>query len=191
MELEKIAEQFYYENIKKNININFSFKEDIFACRVFKALSYSIWSDTIMDEEQKKDYLNDYNLNNLAQMLTELIKALREFKVDIPVFPRDLTSVPSHWIFYNQKIRHKDEDDEMLTVFKTVKIFASGDIKIGVQEGQKKEDGDFLLELYEESSYEDDKCYVLLSFKETINLSNNKTDKHIFLDYYLGNENFE
>lgn len=191
MELEKIAEKFYYEDIKNNINVDFSSEEDAFACKVFKALSYSIWSDNIMSDEQKKEYLDDYNLKNLVKMLTELIKTLREFKVDRPIFPRDLTSVPSHWIFYNQKIKHKNQDNEMLTIFKTVKIFASGNIKIGVQEGRKEENGDCLLELYEESVYEEDKCYVLLSFKETTNLSNNKTDTHIFLDYYLGNEKFE
>lgn len=191
MELEKIAESFYDESIKKNMPLDYSNKEHIFACRVFKSISYSIWSDKIMTVEQKKEYLDEYNIENLINMLTELIKAVREYNINQPIIPRDLTSVPSHWIFYNQKIKHTNQNDEMLTIFNTIKIFSSGELKIGIQEGTKKENGDSILEFYEESFYEQDKCYVLLSFKETTNLSTNQKDQHIFLDYYLGNESFE
>lgn len=191
MELEKIAESFYDETIKKNMPLDYSIEEHVFARRVFKAISYSIWSDKIMTLEQKKEYLDGYNIKNLTSMLIELIKVVREHNINQPIIPRDLTSVPSHWIFYNQKIKHKNQDNEMLTIFKTIRIFSSGELKIGIQEGIKKENGDSILEFYEESLYEQDKCYVLLSFKETINLSTNQKDKHIFLDYYLGNESFE
>lgn len=191
MELEKIAESFYDESIKKNMPLDYSLEEHIFACRVFKAISYNIWSNRIITLEQKKEYLDDYNIKNLTGMLTELIKKVREYNIKQPIIPRDLTSVPSEWIFYNQKIKHMNQNEEMLTVFKTINIFSSGELKVGFQEGFKKDNGDSVLEFFEESIYEQDKCYMLLSFKETTNLSTNYKEKHIFLDYYLGNESFK
>lgn len=191
MELEKIAESFYNDSIKKNMTSEYSLEEHMFMCRVFKSISYSVWSDKIMTLEQKKEYFDGYNMENLISMLTGLIAKIREYNINQAIIPRDLTSVPSHWIFYNQEIKHTNQDDEMLTIFKTIEVFSGGKLHVGTQKGIKKENGDSVLEFYEESIYEDDRCYVLLSFKETTNLTTNQTEKHVFLDYYLGNISFE
>ena len=191
MELERIAESFYNDSIKKNMTSEYSLEEHMFMCRVFKSISYSVWSDKIMTLEQKKEYFDGYNMENLISMLTGLTAKIREYNINQAIIPRDLTSVPSHWIFYNQEIKHMNQDDEMLTIFKTIEVFSGGKLNIGTQKGIKKENGDSVLEFYEESTYEDDRCYVLLSFKETTNLITNQIEKHVFLDYYLGNISFE
>lgn len=191
MRLDYIAENFYNTSIKKYMPKCYSSNEHDFASRIFKSVSYTIWSDNMMSLEQKLEYLNGYNKSNIIEMLIEVIEVIKTYNIKKAIMPRDLTSVPSDWIFYNQKIKHLNNGREMLTLFKTIKVFSSGKLKVGFQSGIKNEIGESILEDYDKSVFDKDKCYVMLSFKETTDLSTNKTEEHIFLDYYLGNDSFE
>lgn len=189
--MERICENFYTKNIKKLMPSEYSQNEHSLASKIFKSISYNVWSDKIMTAEQKIEYLDEYNKSNLKQMLIEAIETIKTYNIKKPLLSRDLTSVPTEWLFYNQKIQLKDGDNDIIKTFKTIKIFSTGKLKMGFQNGIIKENGEVILDSFDKAIFEDDKCYVMLSFIETNNLSTKENEEHVFLDYFLGNISFE
>lgn len=189
--MERICENFYKKNIKKLMPSEYSQKEHSLASKIFKSISYNVWSDKMMTDEQKIEYLDEYNKSNLKQMLIEAIETIKTYNIKKLPLSRDLTSVPTDWLFYNQKIQLKDGNDDIIKTFKTIKIFSTGKLKMGFQNGRIKENGDVILDSFDKAMFEEDKCYVMLSFVETNNLSTKENEEHVFLDYFLGNISFE
>lgn len=190
MNQELIVENFYNDYLKKEIDLNLSSEENALALKAIKSISYTIWCDNMITKEVLEEFLYSYNKENLITMLTNLIKIVRQEKLSKHILPRDFTSLSKNFFFYNQEIDHFGDDCELKTCFKNINVFSSGDFKIGTQKGSIDKDGVVDLYLNEESTYDEEKCYVMLSIKETFNLTNNSKTKHIFLDYYLGNNDF-
>lgn len=188
--MEKMIENFYKDRIKKIMPLEYSSKEHDFASRIFKSISVTIWENKNMTNEEKLEYLKEYNLLNLKEMLIETVETIKSYKIDKPILLRDLTSLPTDWLFYNQKIHSKKDNSNVVSTFKTIKIFSTGKLKLGFQNGTIRENGDAILNSSDKAMFEEDKCYVMLSFKESKNLESNEHKENIFLDYYLGNINF-
>lgn len=191
IEMEQFIEQYYNDSIKSIMPKFISEKECIFAFKVYKAITYTVWTDNMMTKEQKMKCLEGYNKKNVVDMLIKTVETVSKHNVmDEIIMPRDLTSVPSDWIFYNQKIRHNNNGEEFLTIFTNEVVFKTGELAIGFQSGLKDENGEVILDEYSESIYERSKCYAMLSFVKSTNLKTSEVSNHIFLDYYLGNEMF-
>ena len=191
MNQEMVVEQFYNQHLKDEISSRLTEKESNLALKLVKAISYTMWNNKNMSKEVLEEFLYGYNKDNLINMIKNAIKIVKEYDIfDKPIFTRDFTDVPKHFIFYNQEIEHYDNGDKLKTIFKNEKVFSTKDVKIGVQVGTVNKDGAVDLWHYEESTFDEKGCYVMLSFKETVNLETNTKSENIFLDYYLGNIDF-
>lgn len=191
MNQEMIVENFYNTNIRDDIDLDLTKKENELALKVFKSISYTIWCDNTISKECLEEFLYGYNKDNVVKMLTNLIKIIRDFNIDKPIFMRDFTDIPKHFIFYNQEIEHKEGNNKLKTIFKNIEVFSTKDVVIGTQIGSINEQGCIDLSHFKESTYDEDGCYLMLSFKETRNTETNTIVENIFLDYYLGNNDFE
>lgn len=187
--MDKIVQDYYRKEIIKLFPAKLNESENKLGFKIFKSMSYSIWSDSVMDDNLKREYLDDYNKSNLIKIILNTIKFIKDNNIDNTIIMRDLTSVPTDWLFYNQKIKHKnDVNDDMITIFKTNDMLSTGDLKIGTQEGVLTENGEIEFSKFEKAVIDDEKCYAMLSLKETKNLSTNEITKNVFFDYYLGND---
>lgn len=191
MSQEMVVENFYNVNIKDKIDLELTEKENELALKVFKSISYTIWCDNMMSKEVLEEFLYGYNRDNLLKMLTNLINTVRELNIDKPIFMRDFSDIPKHFIFYNQEIEHREGDNKLKTIFRNIEIFSTKDVTIGAQVGTINEQGAVELSHFEESIYDEEGCYIMLSFKETTNMETNTSVENIFLDYYLGNNDLE
>ena len=190
MNQEIVVEQFYNEHLRDKISTTLTQKENNLALKLIKAISYTVWCDNNISKEALEEFLHGYNKDNLIKMLKNAINVVNEYSIEKPIFTRDFTDVPKHFIFYNQEIEHYDNGDKLKTFFENVKIFSSRDVKIGLHVGTVNKEGAVDLFHYEESKMDEEGCYVMLSFKKTLNLTKNTETEHVFLDYYLGNNEF-
>lgn len=185
--MEIICREFYNNNLKEGLE--FSDNENLIAYEILKSLTQNIWSDKIMSNEQKLEYFNGYNIDNLRNILCSIIEFYRLNKIDKYIPMRDLTLLPSTWLFINQHIKSTMEANKnIIKIFKTQPIFSTGNFKLGYQEGFINSKGTPEITSMKASEFEIDKTYILISTLETID--EKSTKKNIFIDYYLGNISF-
>lgn len=187
--MEKLCYDYYKNNIEKSIPKDYSNEEKEMAFSIFKSISFSVWSDNELSDEIKVQYLEALSKKNIYNLLVDSIESIKKHNIKEPILMRDLSSLPHEWLFHNQKVYIPLENVEK--IFKTTKIFSTGDIKIGFQEGVINEDGKVKVNLEEKAVFDEDKCYFMLSFLETRDLTNGNVKENIFFDYFLGNESIE
>ena len=95
-----------------------------------------------MNTEQKMEYFDGYNKNNLVKILCSIINFYRLNNITNYIPMRDITLLPSSWLFINQEIEAKDtQGNPILKKFNTTPIFNTGDFKIGTQKGKINSQG--------------------------------------------------
>lgn len=189
--MENICINFYEQNIRKLMPLEYTNKDHEICIKIFKSITHNIWSDKIMNDEQKLEYFDEYNKDNIREMLMDSVQCLKTLNTTESISMRDLTLLPTSWLFYNQEIKVNDGVNDIVKTFETSKIFSTGKLEIGFQNGRIKECGEVEIDSMKNPIFEEDKCYVMLSFVKSNNLTTNEKKEDIFIDYFLGNISFE
>lgn len=179
---------FYKKNIVSLLPSQYTEKEYNIGYRVLNAITFQITNNKDLTLNHKKEKLNQIDKTNLKELIIETVEVLKSYKLTTtPIRFRDFATVPVEQMFYNYKIKDDNEDGVFLNTFKNIKIFSTGKLKFGFQEGNRDRNGMYSLSSFEETIMDRNKCYFVLSFMDRIDVNNKTNESRVFLDCYMGN----
>jgi hypothetical protein len=183
-----IEDIFYNRNIKTILPNHYSKSDVTLAKRLYKCATSRIYNNVLTPINTKEKVLNQFNWSNFKEAILNTVEAVRSYHIDKKIVCADITRIPFDNLFYNLSIKtHDSNNNEVIKTLKSIPTFSTGKLKMGYQEGKRDEYGNTVLNIFEPSSAEADKCYFSLNFIGDKFTETNKGKETIAIYYYLGN----
>lgn len=184
-----IEDVYFNKLIGNKLSTEYNKKELYLAKRLYKCLVLKIYNAKDMSINKKKEYLNEYNWDNLKSAIINTVNTIKnEGLSDKSIVFGDITRIPFDNLFYDFKINTKDDKgNEMIKTSEAILTFATGEVKMGYQVGYRDKNGNTVITDFKESSGEPDKCYITLNFVRDYISSTDTLNETITVYYYLGN----
>lgn len=184
-----IEDVYFNKLIGNKLSTEYNKKELYLAKRLYKCLVVKIYNAKDMSINKKKEYLNEYNWDNLKSAIINTVNTIKnEGLSDKSIVFGDITRIPFDNLFYDFKINTKDDKgNEMIKTSEAILTFATGEVKMGYQVGYRDKNGNTVITDFKESSGEPDKCYITLNFVRDYISSTDTLNETITVYYYLGN----